>query len=209
MIQAEVLVVFHSRHGATAELARQICRGVESIDGASATLRSLPDVSAENERPVVQVPAAGAPWASLADLRRCDGLLLGSPTRFGNMSSATKHFLDSSSALWADGSLIGKPAGVFTGSSSLHGGQESTLLSMMVPLIHHGMLIVGIPFSEQALSATRSGGTPYGASHFTPYGNAVALTEEEKSLARAHGARVAEIAIALKARRESRVRTAW
>ena len=208
MSQTEILVVFHSRHGATAELARQVCRGVESIEGASATLRSLPDVSAENERPVVQVPAAGAPWASLADLRRCDGLLLGSPKRFGNMAAAVKHFLDSSSALWADGSLIGKPAGVFTGSSSLHGGQESTLLSMMVPLIHQGMLIVGIPYSEQALSSTRSGGTPYGASHFTPYGNTVALTEEEKSLARAHGARVAEVAIALKARRESRERTA-
>ena len=208
MSQTEILVVFHSRHGATAELARQVCRGVESVEGASATLRSLPEVSADNERPVVQVPAAGAPWASLADLRRCDGLLLGSPTRFGNMAAAVKHFLDSSSALWADGSLIGKPAGVFTGSSSLHGGQESTLLSMMVPLIHHGMLIVGIPYSEQALSSTRSGGTPYGASHFTPYGNAVALSEEEKSLARAHGARVAEVALALKARRESRERTA-
>jgi NAD(P)H dehydrogenase (quinone) len=154
------------------------------------------------------VPEAGAPWATLDDLRRCDGLLLGSPTRFGNMAAPVKYFLDSTSALWADGSLIGKPAGVFTGSSSLHGGQESTLLSMMVPLIHHGMLIVGIPFAEQALSSTRSGGTPYGASHFTPYGNAVALTEEEKTLARAHGARVAETAIALKTRRESHARTA-
>lgn len=208
MRQAEILVVFHSRHGATAELARHICRGVELVDGALATLRSLPDIAAENERPVVQVPAAGAPWASLADLRRCDGLLLGSPTRFGNMAAPVKHFLDSSSALWADGSLAGKPAGVFTGTSSLHGGQESTLLSMMVPLLHHGMLIVGLPYSEQALSTTRSGGTPYGASHFTPYGNAVALTEEEKALARAHGARVAEIALDLKARRESRGRTA-
>jgi NAD(P)H dehydrogenase (quinone) len=194
MSDVNVLVIYHSRHGATAELARQICRGIESVAGAMATLRSLPVVSAENERPVQQVPEAGAPWATLDDLRRCDGLLLGSPTRFGNMA--------------ADGSLIGKPAGVFTGSSSLHGGQESTLLSMMVPLIHHGMLIVGIPFAEQALSSTRSGGTPYGASHFTPYGNAVALTEEEKTLARAHGARVAETAIALKTRREFHARTA-
>ena len=208
MTQAEILVVFHSRHGATAELARHICRGVESVDGALATLRSLPQIAAENERPVVQVPAAGAPWATLGDLRRCDGLLLGSPTRFGNMAAPVKHFLDSTSTLWADGTLAGKPAGVFTGSSSLHGGQESTLLSMMVPLLHHGMLIVGLPYSEQALSTTRSGGTPYGASHFTPHGSAVALTEEEKALARAHGARVAQIALDLRTRRESRVRTA-
>jgi NAD(P)H dehydrogenase (quinone) len=208
MSQSEILVVYHSRHGATAELARHICRGVESIDGAVATLRSLPVVSAENERPVQQVPESGAPWATLDDLRRCDGLLLGSPTRFGNMAAPVKHFLDSTSGLWADGSLIGKPAGVFTGSSSLHGGQESTLLSMMVPLIHHGMVIVGIPFSESALSSTRSGGTPYGASHFTAYGKPTALTDEEKTLAQAHGARVAEIALALKARRGSRERTA-
>ena len=207
MHAAEILVVYHSRHGATVELARHICRGIESVEGAVATLRSLPAVSAESERPIQQVPESGAPFASLDDLRRCDGLLLGSPTRFGNMAAPVKHFLDSTSGLWADGSLIGKPAGVFTGSSSLHGGQESTLLSMMVPLIHHGMLIVGIPFAEQALSTTRSGGTPYGASHFTPYGNPVALTDEEKTLARAHGARVAETALALKARRESREQT--
>ena len=208
MSQAELLVVYHSRHGATAELARHISRGVESVEGAVATLRSLPVVSAENERPVQQVPESGAPWATVDDLRRCEGLLLGSPTRFGNMAAPVKHFLDSTSALWADGSLIGKPAGVFTGSSSLHGGQESTLLTMIVPLIHHGMVIVGIPFSESALSSTRSGGTPYGASHFTPYGKPTALTEEEKSLAQAHGARVAEIALTLKARRGSRERTA-
>ena len=208
MNAAEILVVYHSRHGATAELARHICRGIESIDGAVATLRSVPDVSAEHERSVKQVPDSGAPWVSLDDLRRCDGLLLGSPTRFGNMAAPIKHFLDSTNGLWADGSLIGKPAGVFTGSSSLHGGQESTLLSMMVPLMHHGMVMVGIPFSESALSSTRSGGTPYGASHFTPYGKPTALTDEEKSLAKAHGARVADIALALKARRESRERTA-
>jgi len=207
MSQTEILVVYHSRHGATAELARHLCRGVESVDSAVASLRSLPTVSAENERPVQAVPDSGAPWATLDDLRRCDGLLLGSPTRFGNMAAPVKHFLDSTSALWADGSLIGKPAGVFTGSSSLHGGQESTLLSMMVPLMHHGMVIAGIPFSESALSSTRSGGTPYGASHFTPYGKPTALTDEEKSLARAHGARIAEIAIGLKARRELRART--
>ena len=208
MATAEILVAFHSRHGATAELARQICRGIESVEDAMATLRSVPDVSSESERAVRAVPAEGAPFVSLDDLRRCDGLLLGSPTRFGNMAAPVKHFLDSTSALWADGSLIGKPAGVFTGSSSLHGGQESTLLSMMVPLMHHGMLIVGVPFAQQELSTTRSGGTPYGASHFTPYGNAPALTTEEIAIARAQGARVAEIALALKGRRESRARTA-
>ena len=207
MTNAEILVVYHTRHGATAELARQICRGVESTPGAMATLRSIPEVSAENERPVVAVPSTGAPFVSLDDLRRCDGLLLGSPTRFGNMAAPVKHFLDSTSALWAEGALIGKPAGAFTGSSSLHGGQESTLLTMLLPLLHHGMLIVGIPYSESALSSTRSGGTPYGASHFTPYGNPTALTAEETTLARAQGARLAQLALDLKARRESRGRT--
>lgn len=208
MSSAEILVVYHSRHGSTAELARQVCRGIESIEGAMATLRSVPDLSAENERAVRAVPDAGAPFVSLEDLRRCDGLLIGSPTRFGNMAAAVKYFLDSTSALWAEGSLIGKPAGAFTGSSSLHGGQESTLLTMLLPLLHHGMVIVGIPYSESALSSTRSGGTPYGASHFTPYGKPTALSAEEIALARAHGARVAELALDLKSRRESRARTA-
>lgn len=208
MSSAEILVVYHSRHGSTAELARQVCRGIESIEGAMATLRSVPDLSAENERAVKAVPDAGAPFVSLEDLRRCDGLLIGSPTRFGNMAAAVKYFLDSTSALWAEGALIGKPAGAFTGSSSLHGGQESTLLTMLLPLLHHGMVIVGIPYSESALSSTRSGGTPYGASHFTPYGKPTALSVEEIALARAHGARVAELALDLKPRRESRARTA-
>ncbi|MFM7627108.1 MAG: NAD(P)H:quinone oxidoreductase [Gammaproteobacteria bacterium] len=198
---AEILVVYHSRHGATAELARQICRGIESVDGARATLRTVPGVSAENERPVRAVPDEGAPFATLDELRRCDGLLIGSPTRFGNMAAALKYFLDGTSALWADGSLAGKPAGVFGGSSSLHGGQESTLLTMMLPLLHHGMLLVGIPYSERALSETRRGGTPYGATQFTPHGSTPSLDEHERTLARAHGARVARAAIALKARR--------
>jgi NAD(P)H dehydrogenase (quinone) len=208
MSNADILVVYHSRHGATAELARQICRGIESIDGALATLRSVPEISAENDRQIRDVPATGAPFVSLDDLRRCDGLLLGSPTRFGNMAAPVKYFLDSTSALWAEGALIGKPAGVFTGSSSLHGGQESTLLTMMLPLLHHGMMIVGLPYSESALSSTRSGGTPYGASHFTPYGKPTALSEEETALARAQGARLAQLALDLKDRRESRARTA-
>lgn len=200
---AEILVVYYSRHGATAELARQICRGVESVTGASATLRSVPEVSSEPERPVRAVPDTGAPWATHDDLRRCDGLLIGSPTRFGNVAAPMKHFLDGTSALWAAGALRGKPAGVFSGSSSLHGGQESTLLTMLIPLLHHGMLIAGVPYSEPALSATRTGGTPYGATHFTPHGTPFALSDEERAVARTQGMRIATLALALKARRES------
>lgn len=204
----EILVVYYSRHGATAELARQVCRGVESVSGASACLRSVPPVSADNERPVTSVPETGAPWATTEDLRRCDGLLIGSPTRFGNMAAPLKYFLDGTSALWAAGALSGKPAGAFTGSSSLHGGQESTLLSMMIPLLHHGMLIVGVPYALAALSSTRAGGTPYGASHFTPHGTAVQLRDEEKQIAQAQGARVAEFALALKSHRAVHARKA-
>lgn len=201
MSTVDILVVFYSRHGATAELARQICRGIESVAGAAATLRSVPEVSSESERAVRAVPDSGAPWATHDDLRRCDGLLIGSPTRFGNMAAPMKHFLDGTSTLWAAGSLRGKPAGVFTGSSSLHGGQESTLLSMMLPLLHHGMVIAGVPYSEAALSSTRTGGTPYGASHFTPYGATPGLSDDERTIARTQGAGLAELALALKARR--------
>ncbi|MFN5009679.1 MAG: NAD(P)H-dependent oxidoreductase, partial [Gammaproteobacteria bacterium] len=163
--------------------------------------RTVPAVSAENERPVRAVPEEGAPFVTLDEVRRCDGLLIGSPTRFGNMAAALKYFLDGTSALWADGSLAGKPAGVFGGSSSLHGGQESTLLTMMLPLLHHGMLLVGIPYSERALSETQRGGTPYGATHHTPHGSTPSLDDHERALARAHGARVARVALALKGRR--------
>lgn len=201
---AEILVLYYSTHGATAELARQVCRGVESVAGAQARLRTVPAVSAEHERPIVQVPNQGAPFATHEELATCDGLLLGSPTRFGNMAAGLKYFLDGSSALWASGALAGKPAGVFTGSSSLHGGQETTLLTMMLPLLHHGMLIVGVSYAESALARTRTGGTPYGASHFTPYGQAPSLSEDEQAIARAHGKRVAEIALALKARQAPR-----
>jgi NAD(P)H dehydrogenase (quinone) len=196
---AQVLVLYYSTHGSTLELARYLCRGIESVAGATACLRTVPAVSAANERPVTQVPTEGAPFATHDDLARCDGLLLGSPTRFGNMAAALKYFLDGSSALWASGALAGKPAGVFTGSSSLHGGQETTLLTMMLPLLHHGMLIVGVPYTASELASTRSGGTPYGASHFTPYGQATALTADEKNIAVAQGRRLAEITIALKA----------
>ena len=194
----EILVVYYSRHGATAELARQLCRGIESIAGAEATLRTVPAVSAENERPVKAIPDSGAPYATLDDLRRADGFAFGSPTRFGNMAAPLKYFLDGTSALWLDGSLAGKPAGVFTATQSMHGGQETTLLSMLLPLLHHGLLIVGLPFTEAALTATKTGGTPYGASHVAGSAAAPAqLSEHEKTLAHALGKRIADVATVL------------
>lgn len=194
---AEVLVLYYSRSGATAELARLACRGIESVAGAVAKLRTVPPVSAESERPARLVPAAGAPYATLEDLRHTDALLLGSPTRFGNMAAPLKYFLDSTSGLWVSGALAGKPAGVFTSTQTLHGGQEATLLSMMLPLLHHGMYLVGLPYTESALHQTRSGGTPYGASHVTGAQDEPALTEHERSLAHALGKRVAALAVKL------------
>jgi NAD(P)H dehydrogenase (quinone) len=195
---AEILVVYYSRYGNTARLARQICRGVESVPGASAKLRSVPPVSAESERPVKAVPEEGAPWASLADLAACDGLILGSPTRFGNMAAPLKYFIDQTASLWAEGALVDKPAAAFTSSQTMHGGQESTLLSMLVPLLHQGMVYVGLPFTEAALNETRSGGTPYGASHVVSAVPEGEISEEEAALARALGRRVARIALAVK-----------
>jgi len=201
----EILIVFYSRDGATRELARHVARGVESVAGCTATLRTVPPVSAENERPVRPVPDSGAPYATLDELRRCDGLLLGSPTRFGNMAAPLKYFLDGTSALWLDGSLAGKPAGLFTASKALHGGQESTLLTMAMPLLHHGMLLTGIPFTERALNQTRTGGTPYGASHVAGLAaQPAALSEDEITLAQAQGRRVAEVAATLAAGRAAR-----
>jgi NAD(P)H dehydrogenase (quinone) len=201
----EILIVFYSRHGAIRELARHVARGVETVSGCSATLRTVPPVSAENERPVRPVPDAGAPYATLEDLRRCDGLLLGSPTRFGNMAAPLKYFLDGTSALWLDGSLAGKPAGMFTATQTLHGGQESTLLTMAMPLLHHGMLLTGIPFTERALNQTRTGGTPYGASHVAGLaGQPAMLSEDEIALAQVQGRRVAEVAATLAAGRAAR-----
>jgi NAD(P)H dehydrogenase (quinone) len=193
---AEILVVYYSRTGATAQLARHACRGIESVAGSSATLRTVPAVSASSESPPQAVPDQGPPYATLAELRRADGLLLGSPTRFGNMAAPLKYFLDSTSALWLDGALSGKPAGVFTSTQSMHGGQESTLLTMMLPLLHHGMVLVGLPYTEAALNSTRSGGSPYGASHVA--GAQPGLTEEEIALAQALGRRIAALAVALK-----------
>ena len=189
----EVLVLYYSRHGATASLAQQVARGVEH-GGAQAVLRTVPSVSFEPEAVAAEIPAQGPPYADLDDLKRCSGLILGSPTRFGNMAAPLKYFLDQSSSLWLSGAMIDKPAAVFTSTSSLHGGQESTLLSMMLPLLHHGMLIAGLPYSEAGLMSTHSGGTPYGASHWASADNSRALDEGEAALCRALGARVAGFA---------------
>ena len=197
----EILVVYYSRNGSTARLARQVCRGVESVAAAAARLRAVPPVSAENERAVTAVPEQGAPWASIDDLTATDGLIVGSPVRFGNMAAAMKHYLDQTSGLWLQGSLVNKPAAVFTSSQTMHGGQESTLLSMMTPLLHHGMVLAGLPFTQPELPATRSGGTPYGASHVTSASTDGQLSAEESQLARALGRRVAMLAQALKAGR--------
>jgi NAD(P)H dehydrogenase (quinone) len=190
-----ILVLYYSRKGQTEELARQVVLGIESA-GAIARLRTVPPVSPVSEATAPAVPDAGPPYVELDELAACDGLILGSPTRFGNMAAALKHFLDTSSALWLDGALAGKPAGVFTCSSSLHGGQESTLLSMALPLLHHGMLFVGVPYTETALFETQSGGSPYGATRITADW-AGAMTAEEITIARALGRRVAATALRL------------
>jgi NAD(P)H dehydrogenase (quinone) len=200
---ANILVLYYSVHGSTAALAREICHGIESVSGAQSTLRTVPAVSASSEAAPRTVPSTGPAYAMLQDLNACDGLILGSPTRFGNMAAALKYFLDGTSSLWLGGTLAGKPAGVFTSSQSQHGGQESTLLSMMLPLLHHGMLVMGLPYTEAALNETREGGSPYGASHVamarSAAGAAAAmLSKHEQTLARALGARVARVALKLK-----------
>ena len=189
MSEAYVLVLYYSRHGATEKLAQHIARGVEQA-GVEARLRTVPAVSAVCEATADDIPENGALYATEDDLRHCAGLVMGSPTRFGNMAAPLKYFLDGTSGLWMSGALIGKPAALFTSSASLHGGQESTLLTMMMPLLHHGMLITGIPYSEAALSATQSGGTPYGASHVAGQ-NGRPVDETELELAAALGKRVA------------------
>jgi NAD(P)H dehydrogenase (quinone) len=194
---AEILVLFYSRKGTTAELARQVCRGIESVPGARARLRTVPQVTTVIEQPQPAVPSEGPPFATHDDLRECDGLVMGSPTRFGNMAAPLKYFLDGTSALWASGALAGKPAGVFTSTQTMHGGQETTLLSMMMPLIHHGMYIVGLPYTEPALTHTRSGGSPYGASHVAGLSPQGKLTDDERLLASLLGKRVAELAVRL------------
>ncbi len=198
---AYILILYYSRHGATADMAHQIARGVEEISGLEARLRTVPPVSTVCEATEDSVPSSGAPYASLDDLRECAGLALGSPTRFGNMAAPLKYFLDGTSSQWLSGALIGKPAGVFTSTSSMHGGQETTLLSMMLPLLHHGMAIMGLPYSETALLNTRTGGTPYGPSHLAGPDSNLPLSDDEKTLCRALGRRLARAAIALAATR--------
>ena len=191
---SEVLVLYFSRYGTTGALAREVCRGVDSVDGMASRLRTVPAVSAVTEAVEDDIPEAGPPYAVAQDLVDCAGLVMGSPTRFGNMASALKYFLDGTGSEWLAGSLSGKPAGVFTSTSTLHGGQESTLLTMAVPLLHHGMLLTGLPYTEEALSTTTTGGSPYGASHVTWNRNSDALSDDEKHLARVLGKRVADIA---------------
>ncbi|HEY9034484.1 MAG TPA: NAD(P)H:quinone oxidoreductase [Pseudomonadales bacterium] len=197
MTEPYILILYYSRHGAVAAMAAELARGVQSVTGIEARLRTVPPVSSDTEAVLDAIPADGPLYCSEDDLRHCSGLLLGSPTRFGNMAAPLKYFLDQSSGIWLSGELIGKPAAVFTSTSSLHGGQESTLLSMMLPLLHHGMLLLGIPYSETALHRTSSGGTPYGASHWAGSHNAP-LTDDEKTLCRALGRRVATTALQLR-----------
>ncbi len=189
----EILILYYSRGGSVARLARQIARGVEEVDGLVARLRTVPPVAPITQNAAPPVPDDGAPYVSKADLDECVGLILGSPTRFGNMAAPLKYFVDTLGAEWASGTLVGKPAAVFTSTASMHGGQESTLLSMMLPLLHHGMILVGIPFTETRISSTRTGGTPYGASHVAGPRDEAELSEDEAQLARALGRRVAEL----------------
>jgi NAD(P)H dehydrogenase (quinone) len=195
----EVLVLYFSRYGSTARLAEQVARGINSVDGCAARIRTVPPVSPDTDAAADAVPETGPPYATQGDLADCAGLVLGSPTRFGNMAAALKYFIDGTAGEWLAGVLAGKPAGLFTSTSSLHGGQETTLLTMAVPLLHHGMIIVGVPYSEPALTATTSGGTPYGASHLARDQHETALTDDEIAVAQALGKRVAEIAAKLQA----------
>ncbi|MGB5491757.1 MAG: NAD(P)H:quinone oxidoreductase [Woeseiaceae bacterium] len=191
---ADILVLYYSNKGMTEALAREVCHGVDSVSGMAARLRTVPRVSAVAETLEDAVPESGPPYAAPTDLSECAGLVMGSPTNFGNMSASLKHFLDGTVGEWFKGAAVGKPAGVFASTSSLHGGQESTLLSMALPLLHHGMLLVGLPYTEEELSTTTTGGTPYGATHVSWNRAPDALSEDEKVLARALGRRVAEIA---------------
>ena len=195
----EILVLYYSQGGSVRQMAQLIARGIESVSGASARIRTVPKVSANCEATEPEVPNSGDPYVELSDLEECIGMALGSPTRFGNMAAPMKYFLDGTAGLWLKGALINKPACVFTSSGSMHGGNETTLLTMMLPLLHHGMLMVGLPYSEPALSNTQSGGTPYGASHVGSSSNDRAITEDERALCIALGKRLAETALKLAA----------
>ncbi|STX44124.1 flavoprotein WrbA (Trp repressor binding protein) [Legionella donaldsonii] len=198
MIKPYILVLYYSRTGATAQLAQYLARGVESVTGIEARLRTVPPVSATCEAVDKSVPDTGAPYATLDDLRHCQGLALGSPTRFGNMAAPLKYFLDSTTPVWLTGDLVGKPACVFSSSTSMHGGQETTLTSMMLPLFHHGMLLLGLPYTEPTLSSTQTGGTPYGVTHVSGLANVTSLSQDEIILAKQLGKRLGEIAMSLK-----------
>lgn len=193
----DILVLYYTHHGSIGNMAQLVARGVEQVRGATARLRTVPRVSTITEATAPPVPASGAPYAELRDLAECAGLALGSPTRFGNMAAPLKYFLDGTSTLWLSGALAGKPACVFTSTGALHGGQETTLLSMMLPLLHHGMLIVGLPQTEPALSATQAGGTPYGPSHVAGLADDRPIGETERALCIAQGKRLAETALKL------------
>lgn len=193
----QLLVLYYTRNGATSEMARLVARGAESVDGVEAVLRTVPEVSETTEATEAKVPSEGAPYVTLDELKNCDGLALGSPTRFGNMAAPLKYFLEKTSSQWLSGSLVGKPAGVFTSTSSIHGGQEATLLSMMIPLLHHGMIISGLPYTESELLTTTTGGTPYGPSHLAGADSNLPLSEDEKVLCLAFGKRLAVLATKL------------
>lgn len=192
-----VLILYYSRNGQTAELASQISRGVARVSGIEARLRSVPVVSPDTETSLPPVPDAGAPYASKSDLANCAGLAIGSPTRFGNMAAPLKHFLDTTGDLWLGGALVGKPAGAFTSTGSLHGGQEATLLTMMVPLLHHGMVLCGLPYTNPALGETVTGGTPYGPTHWAGTAEQQPLSQHEKALCQSFGERLARLALKL------------
>jgi NAD(P)H dehydrogenase (quinone) len=195
----EVLVLYYSATGSVREMARLIARGVEQVDGIAARLRTVPKVAPVTEVAAPPIPDDGAPYANHADLEACAAIAVGSPTRFGNMAAPMKHFWDGTGALWTRGALAGRPAAVFTSTASLHGGQESTLLTMLVPLLHHGMLVTGLPFTEPALLATDAGGSPYGATHWAGNDGRRAITEHERALCVALGRRLAHAALALRA----------
>ena len=201
MASPYVLVLYYSRHGKTAEMAKLIARGVEST-GLEARIRTVPEVSPATEATAPQVPADGAIYCTMDDLKNCSGLIMGSPTRFGNMAAPLKYFIDSTSSLWLTGALIDKPAAVFTSTSSMHGGQETTLLTMMLPLLHHGMVMAGLPYTEAGLNTTTGGGTPYGASHVSGQSGEQPLTKEEINLCQAQGARIARLAHSLNGDKE-------
>jgi NAD(P)H dehydrogenase (quinone) len=194
---SEILVLYYSQGGAVREMAQLIARGVESVKGVKARVRTVPKVSANCEATESDIPSSGDPYAELKDLEECLGVALGSPTRFGNMAAPMKYFLDGTAGLWLKGTLIGKPAAVFTSTGSMHGGNETTLLTMMLPLMHHGMLMVGLPYSEPELSNTQSGGTPYGASHIGGTADDKPITADERKLCLALGKRLAQTALKL------------